>query len=350
MKTKHYIAKVIGMAALAVLGLPGAAQSDQVSPRSLTLGNSQAGVSTTHTIAFTIQTGGNVGSIKFEYCATAYGACGAVAGLVTTGASLSAQSGETGFSIVNGANGAPYLTRASTSVTALTPVSYTLSGITNPSANNTQYWTRIYTYASTDTTGGSTDDGVVAWSTAQAITVSGVMPESLVFCVGTGGTNCTNMVGSTVDLGTFSPMATNSGYSIMSASTNAASGYVITLTGTVPTSGLSSIAAMGTQTLNSSGCSPSCASSIGSPQFGTNVRSNSAPSIGNDVTGTGTGIGVGGYNTANAFRFYSGDTVASAGGVTPSNLYTNSYIVNVGGDQAAGTYTATMTYICTATF
>jgi hypothetical protein len=42
--------------------------------------------------------------------------------------------------------------------------------------------------------------------------------------------------------------------------------------------------------------------------------------------------------------------VASVAGVSAANLFTNSYIVNVGGDQAAGVYTATLTYICTATF
>jgi len=54
------------------------------------------------------------------------------------------------------------------------------------------------------------------------------------------------------------------------------------------------------------------------------------------VTGPGTATGSGGYNTANSFRFFSGDTVAGVAGVTKSNLFTNSYIVNVGGDQAAG--------------
>lgn len=350
MKTKIYLTKVVGLAAMLVLGMPGAARSDQVAPRSLTLGSSQAGVSTTHTIAFTVPTGGNVGSIKFQYCTTAYGSCNLPTGLVTTGASLSAQSGATGFTIVNGSNGSPYLTRSSSNINAATPVSYTLSGITNPTSANTEFWTRIYTYVSTDTTGSSIDDGVVAWGTANAITVSGVMPESLIFCVGTSGTNCGNITGSTVDLGVFSPIATNSGTSVMSASTNASSGYVITLTGTVPTSGLNTIAAMGTQVANSSGCSPSCSSSIGVPQFGTNVVDNATPNVGANVTGAGSGVGIGGYNVADAFRFFDGDTVAAAGGVTQSNYYTNSYIVNVGGDQAAGTYTATMTYICTATF
>ncbi len=176
------------------------------------------------------------------------------------------------------------------------------------------------------------------------------MPESLVFCVGTSGTDCGNITGSAVNLGTFSPVASSTGTSVMSASTNAGFGYVITLTGTTLTSGANNIPAMGTQTLNSAGCSPSCTSGTGTSQFGTNVRGNSSPSIGADVSGTGTATGFGGYNTANSFRFFNGDTVASVSGVTQANLFTNSYVVNVGGDQAAGLYSSTLTYICTATF
>jgi hypothetical protein len=42
--------------------------------------------------------------------------------------------------------------------------------------------------------------------------------------------------------------------------------------------------------------------------------------------------------------------VASAALPTNANTFTSSYIVNIGGAQAAGVYTATMTYICTASF
>jgi hypothetical protein len=84
------------------------------------------------------------------------------------------------------------------------------------------------------------------------------------------------------------------------------------------------------------------------------VRANNVASAGGafgaDVTGTGTATGSGGYNAGNSFRFFTGDAVAGAAGVTKANLFTNSYLVNVGGDQAAGVYSATMTYICTATF
>ena len=329
---------------------PFGAHATQVTNRSLLLGSSAASASTTHAIAFTIPSTGNVGSIKFEYCTTAYAACVTPTGLVTTSATLTAQSGATGFTIVNATNGAPYITRAAVSVTGPQAANYSLSNVTNPSATNTEYWTRITTYVATNATGGFTDDGVVAWGTTNNIVVSGTMPESLVFCVGTSGTDCTNITGSSVALGVFSPTATNTGTSLMSASTNASFGYAITLTGTALASGANTIPSMGTQSLNSAACAVSCTSTTGTSQFGTNVRSNTSPAIGSNVSGTGTATGFGGYNIVDAFRFFSGDKVASVAGVTKANLFTNSYMVNVGGDQAAGVYTATMTYICTATF
>jgi hypothetical protein len=153
-----------------------------------------------------------------------------------------------------------------------------------------------------------------------------------------------------VNLGTFSPLSTSTGTSVMQASTNASSGYIITINGTTMTSGANTIPAMGTQSANSSGCAVSCTSTTGTSQFGTNVRDNTTPNVGTNVSGAGTATGSGGYNTIDAFRFFTGDTVASVGGPSKANTFTNSYIVNVGGDQAAGQYTATMTYICTATF
>jgi hypothetical protein len=133
----------------------------------------------------------------------------------------------------------------------------------------------------------------------------------------------------------------------MAASTNAGTGYAIAVTGTTLTSGLNTITAMGTQVLNDPDTDPSA---TGTSQFGTNVRANTTPSVGANVSGTGTATGSGGYNVADGFRFFTGDTVASVAVPTEQNLFTNSYIVNVGGSQAAGLYSATLTYICTATF
>lgn len=71
-----------------------------------------------------------------------------------------------------------------------------------------------------------------------------------------------------------------------------------------------------------------------------------------------------GYRTQDQFRFETGNAVAnsleddadpstvgnSAQGGTDGQIYTVSYIANVPGNLPAGTYTTTLTYICTPTF
>jgi len=260
---------------------------------------------------------------------------------VTTGATLTAQSGAVGFTMVNTTNGAPYITRVAANINLGTPLSYTLGVITNPSATNTSYYVRITTYTGSDGVTGPTDNGTVAMSTAQPVQLTGVTPEILVFCVGTSiGADCTSIAGNTIDFGDFSPVATRSGTSVMQAQTNAANGYTITVNGTTLSSGVNTIPGLAAQT----------PSTIGTSQFGLNLRANGTPPVGADPTGAGTGTYTGAYGTADQYRFVSGDGVATAGVPTNANTFTSSYIVNIGGAQAAGVYTSTMTYICTASF
>jgi hypothetical protein len=60
------------------------------------------------------------------------------------------------------------------------------------------------------------------------------------------------------------------------------------------------------------------------------------------------------YNTPDNFKFATGNIVAGStnggAGGTDAQIFTTSYIVNVPGSQPAGTYTTTLTYVCTATF
>jgi hypothetical protein len=130
----------------------------------------------------------------------------------------------------------------------------------------------------------------------------------------------------------------------MAASTNGASGYNISVNGGTLTcatcAGTPSIGALTTQT----------ASTIGSPQFGLNLRSNTTPTFGANPSGSGSGTYTGNYGTADQYRFVSGDPVATAAGATNANTFTSAYIVNIPGSQAAGTYSAVMTYIATAIF
>lgn len=68
------------------------------------------------------------------------------------------------------------------------------------------------------------------------------------------------------------------------------------------------------------------------------------------------GQAFGDYAVEDEFKYGSGDTVANSGqgGASPvgtdAQIYSVSYIVNVPGSQPAGTYTTTLTYICTASF
>ncbi len=324
------------------LGLvPFTASAAGLSPRNIAVGSSAQGVTTSYTANFTTATTANIGSIKFAFCDSATGTCNVPAGVVTTSATLSAQSGAVGFSMVNATNGAPYITRGAANLNSGTAVSYTLGSITNPAATNTSYYVRITTYTGSDGATGATDTGTVALSTAQPVQLTGVTPEILVFCAGTSITSdCTTVSGNTIDFGDFSPVGTRSGTSVMQAQTNAANGYSITVNGTTLSSGINTIPALASQT----------ASALGVGQFGLNVRANTVPAVGADPTGSGSGTFSANYGTANLYRFVSGDSVAQAAAPTNANTFTSSYIVNIGGAQAAGVYTATMTYICTASF
>lgn len=315
-----------------------------LSPRSLILGSSTAGTATTHQFSFTTGTTWSVGSIKFLYCTTAANACVTPAGLSTTGATLSAQSGATGFTLMSATNGAPYLTRTAASIPATTALSFTLSNVTNPSSANAPFYVRVTSYAGTDGVSGPVDAGTVSSSTGGQLSAYGSVGETLSFCVGTSitGVDCTSASGSSINMGAFSTTAPATGTSMFSAATNGASGYTVSVIGTTLTNPTSTatIPALTTQTTSVPGTS----------QFGINVAANIVPSIGAAVAGTGTAVAAATYATPNQFRFVSGDTLASVTGPSLGNAFTVSYLANVSPLQKAGTYTANLIFVCTPTF
>lgn len=335
------------------------------------VGGSTPGGIVNHQFTFTVPTAGNVGSIKFEYCTTAADAplqtCVVPTGLVTTASTMGTQTGATGFTLVNTTNGAPYVTRTAASVAVNTVVSIQLNGVTNPTATNSTFYVRVTTYDAAALGGNAVDSGTVAASTATQIVLSGIMPESLIFCTGAtvpnSGTpsyipNCAGATSGAINFDRlFSPSDTAIATSQMAASTNAQYGYVITVNGPTMTSGSNTIASMAT----------AGASTRGTAQFGMNLKANTtavatvtAPqTLGAEITNTSDGIdrrgrSLTGYNTVDTFKFVSGDSVAdsASGGAGPTNgqTYTSTYIVNVPGNQLPGTYVSTITYICTPTF
>lgn len=342
------------------------ATAAQITIRSLTLqagatdGGSKPGGVVDHLFTFTVPTGGSVGSIQFTYCTLAAGTCTTPTGLVTTSATMGSQSGATGFTLDNSTNGAPYITRTAASITGGTSLVYQIQTVTNPTTANQTFFVRIATYSSTNATGSPIDTGTVAASTAEEIVVTGTMPESLVFCTGgtvgttSGVPDCATATSGSVTFNQlFSPTDTATATSQMAASTNAGSGYNITVNGATLTSGSNTVAAMGTATTGVRGVS----------QSGMNLKANttttSTPAVGVEVAPAANGTNykgqaITGYSTVDNFKFVTGDSVANSAnggaGGSDAQIFTATYIVNVPGSQPAGTYTTTLTYICTPTF
>ncbi len=371
---------LFAVAATQVIWPIQSASAGQITARSLTLqagatdGGSEPGGVVNHFFQFTLPTGATIGSIQFQYCETAAGACTTPTGLATSSATLGSENGFTGMSINTSTAGAPYLFKAPTAVGANTIVSYQLAGVTNPSYGattpdtNKTFFVRITTYATNNATGAPVDAGVVTASTAEPIILDGIMPESLIFCTGeTVGLDiptstvpdCSTATNGTISFNQlFSPTDTATSRSQMAASTNAGAGYAISVNGPTLTSGTNTIAGMGV----------SGAGVRGTAQFGLNLKANtvltSTPAVGLEVAPAPNatnfkGQPATGYDTVDAFKFTSGDIVANSyngytvgvnTAATDAQIYTVSYIANVPGSQAAGTYVTTLTYICTPTF
>lgn len=118
----------------------------------------------------------------------------------------------------------------------------------------------------------------------------------------------------------------------LSASTNAAGGYIITINGSTLTSGANTITAVG---------ATAAASSPGTEQFGARL-----------IVNSGTGLASAPYNTANwaldttAFP----DQIASGSGDGATTVFGVRYIGNIRGATEGGSYSAALTYIATAAF
>ncbi len=346
----------------------------QITNRSLTLvgtsdtnGGSKPGATVNHAFVFTVPSVGNtnIGSVKFEYCTVAVQvACTAPTGMDASSATFGNETGSavTGFSMVNGSRTANsyVISRSAASVTANSIIKVQINSVKNPTPTNYTFFVRISTYTGTDGATGQVDTGTVAASTASTITVTGVMPETLVFCTGgtvsktSGVPDCTTATSGAVNFNQlFSPTDTATATSQMAASTNAVSGYAITVNGSTLTNGSYTIPGMTSAAARTKGIS----------QFGMNLKANtvatSTVAVGTEVDATPNGSDLrgqakAGYNTVDQFKFVSGDTVAASdytvAGPTNAQIFTVSYIADVAGNQVAGTYVATLTYICTPTF
>lgn len=332
-----------------------------------TVGGSTPGGIVNHKFTFTIATQ-TLGSVKFEYCTVAVqDACVAPTGMDASAAVFGNETGSavTGFSKLSSTANSFIATRAANSVGG--NVVLQINNVKNPTTVNYTFFVRITTYAVTTGTGAFVDSGSVAASTADPIKLSGIMPESLIFCTGaTIDTDATTLLPkcstatSTSDIKfttLFSTTASAYATSQMAASTNAGSGYIITVTGSTLMNGTTPIPNITTAKTPS----------VGKSEFGMNLMENhvdpanagTSPLVGGPITpisnaGEFRAEPLPGYNTVDTYKYVSGDSVADSGngGLGPTNTqrYTATYMVNVAGNQLAGNYSTTLTYVCTPTF
>lgn len=389
--------------------LPAMANAALVTERSITLSSSAPGTATTgtageglngqkakHTVGFKVATTGNVGSILIQYCTSPVVA---VACTTPTGfnannlPNASTSLATTGFSAQNfsvdktttnptGCNGASGTTRdncvlikrvTTASEAANTAVTIAYGGtasdyITNPTTVNYSFYARITTYSDTAFT-TAVDNGSVAASTAQQITITARVAERLELSVGVGspvgtlpaaGTTCApiNDAGA-INLGDANGvLSTNTAYdaySFFRVNSNTTYGTKIYYSGDTLRNGANVITAMPTA------AGAGTASTPGTRQFGlafdntnTNYSFTDLQRIiaGDYDAGNGT-INPAGGTARFAFETTSLTTpVEIANSTAGINCDTGAirYVANVSTNTPAGIYTTTITYIATGTY
>ncbi|HET8709088.1 MAG TPA: hypothetical protein VFL85_02285 [Candidatus Saccharimonadales bacterium] len=312
--------------------------------RSVQLSDSRQSATGDYTLRFSLPGSEMLGSIELQFCADSPlfdQPCAVPTGFDISGAALSNQTGETGFTMSSATTANVLVLTRTPATTTAASVSYTLTGVTNPSAAGTFYG-RLQTFASADASGAENAHGGLAFSINPALQVTATVPPYLLFCGGAqiDGFDCGTATGNYVNFGNLKSNTTATATTQLLAATNAKSGYAIRVSGTTLTSGNNIIQAMTSTDV----------SRPGTNQFGMNLAGNSTPSIGSAPVGGGSGKAVSGYNKANFYRFVPGEVVASATTADAYRKYTLSYIVNIAKGQTPGIYVTTLDYVCSATF
>ena len=231
----------------------------ELEPRSTQISTSSpaVGATTSYTFTFRPATTATIEGIGFQLCGSPVStvACSAVSSSSMSAAAFSTTGQSAPFNAswalgAAGNCGADSATYASiyyatgSSLSNATTYTVTVTGIQNPEAANTQFYTRITTYTgcASGAGTGTTDYGGEALSTGTTINVSALVQESLNFSVGQSDSGtCGTLSGAQVYLGNpangssssvLSSTAASAGSSVGCVATNAKNGYTLYYTGT----------------------------------------------------------------------------------------------------------------------
>lgn len=255
---------------------PNIVSANPITDRSVAIGSSVASASTTYSFTFTVPQSTVIKSASFTACTTASDTCTPAPGFSASSSTLTAQptnlGDASGWTVNTATSNSLRLSKTDNAAAPTGGQTVGFSNVTNPSATNAAFYLRISTYSDDNWT-TPIDTGVVVASTAGQITVTASVDETLTF----------TLASATVALGTLSTGATGKGTSTMTLATNGKAGYSVAYSGTTLKSGTNEITAM----------AAAADSATNTKQFGINLMANTTPSVGSDVTGTGSGARTG---------------------------------------------------------
>ena len=360
-------------------------------------GGLTAGQGVTYTISFKTATAGAIEGIVIDFCDNSPipgEACTYTAGqsitltnVSWTGGSISGPSDTTTSNWTIGKT-SPLLilsdAGSSVSEPSNTQVTIVMSGFTNPNYSactggtppNCSFYARLFTYTTNTaatsytptSTQSPTDQGGVALSTNQVVTVTSKVQEQLTFCVYTGA-SC-SAGGGSVTLGDSTGVLYTTGPFVdvttqYTVSTNANYGLSIRMLGTTLTSGSNTITAIG---------ATAASSNPNHDQFGMctyvtntgmtlapqspynnancNTTTQTANQAGNATGGAGSAqFGFDTNGSTGTTSTYGGVLASAATGVSAGSATgVIAMIGNVAVTQAAGIYTTALTFVATSSY
>lgn len=320
--------------------------STRFEERGLFIQNPNPGATTSYTLSMKYMTPAAVGSVDMLFCIDPipYMPCVTPPGLDVSNATLSAQTGEAGFSIASKSTNHIVLSRLPSVINAGALTStYKFDNIVNPTDISQSFSIRLRSHTSMDATGPQIDFGSVKGQVTKGIMIETQVPPMLIFCLAQevedncAGTNDTYYT----DMGVLEPDQTLVARSQMAVGTNATAGFVITANGNSLTAGTKVLESISTPT----------ESIPGTNQFGINLVANTAPAVGSDPEGIwANAVPSEDYSQPNKYKFVSGDEVAYSPNVSLMKKFTVSYIVNASPQLRAGVYTTTINFIASGRF
>ncbi len=371
---------VVTLSSLLVM-LPQGASAGQVTSRSIQMSNSSnAGstATTSYNVKFTTTSTYTGRGLIVEFCSNSPiigdTTCTAPTGFSVGGSpsvtmNSAPMNSQTWTAASANTNRTLVLTQATgVSFTNATVADFTINNVQNPTSAVGTFYARIYTYSATAGATGYTvadpdvgavhvDDGGIAMATANQITVTAKVQETLLFCVYTTGAACSGssvagmvlgdsfgVLSSTTTNYLTSTNATTPLTAKLGLASNATTGVTVRAKANATlTSGSNTIDATGT----GSGSCTADSAAAGTEQFGFRLTAGSGQTA---DAGYACAAGNHSFDTTNLTSSTYGDAVMTTPGPTAEAAGTIDFMGKAATTTNSGVYTSTLTFIATGIY